>query len=332
MTKCSPHKVLLGYCPSTAEEPILITNNETVEEWHQLIQEHQTVTLQALNKITQTPPGSQHQVGNLIWFKAKHLTLPYASAKLTPKCHSPLKILSKVSPVTYQLELPQAWTIHDIFHSSLLSPYKETTEHGANYQWPPPELIGNKEEYEVEQIINHRHHRKQCQLQFLIQWKGYLAADDTWEPTDQVHAPDLVRRYQKKHVITEGKYKGRMATWARLATFVTPWQTTCLLPTLPTSLLPVPWASLLTWTLLSHSPLDLRLRHQWSTSKTASQFPWRLWQPPMRSVSCSSLPGPYALLLKGTAPQVKKSSFTLPKDWQELCKRTKRSVTATMNS
>ena len=52
-------------------------------------------------------------------------------------------------------------------------------EHGTNYQWPPPELIGNEEEYEVEQIINHRHHGRQHHLQFLIQWKGYSAADDT---------------------------------------------------------------------------------------------------------------------------------------------------------
>ena len=30
-TKCSPHEILLGYRPSAAEEPIGITNNETVE-------------------------------------------------------------------------------------------------------------------------------------------------------------------------------------------------------------------------------------------------------------------------------------------------------------
>ena len=40
--KCSPHEILLGYHPSTAEEPIVTANNETIEAWHQLIKEHMT--------------------------------------------------------------------------------------------------------------------------------------------------------------------------------------------------------------------------------------------------------------------------------------------------
>ena len=76
--------------------------------------------------------------------------------------------MREFSPVAYQLKLPRAWTIHNIFHSSLLMPYKETKEHGTQFQHPPPKLIDNEEEYKVEQIINHRHHGKQHQLQYLI--------------------------------------------------------------------------------------------------------------------------------------------------------------------
>ena len=90
-----------------------------------------------------------------MWLKAKYLTLPYASAKLAPKHHGPFLITKEIYPVAYQLTLQRAWIIHNIFHSSLLMPYKETREHGAQFQCPPPELIGNEEEYEVEQIINH---------------------------------------------------------------------------------------------------------------------------------------------------------------------------------
>ena len=167
-TKCSPHEILLGYQPSAAEEPTSITNNETVEARHQLIKEHRATALQALDNIAQTTPGSQYQIGDWVWLKAKHLTLPYASAKLAPKCHGPFKVMKEISPVAYQLKLPKAWTIHDVFHSLLLMPYKETKEHRAQFQCPPPELIGNEEEYEVEQIINHRYHGKWHQLQYLI--------------------------------------------------------------------------------------------------------------------------------------------------------------------
>ena len=208
-TKHSPHEVLLGYCPSAAEEPTGITNNETVEARHQLIKEHREAALHALNKVAQTAPTSQYRVGEWVWLEAKYLALPYASTKLAPKCHGPFQITKEISPVAYQLTLPRAWTIHNVFHSSLLTHYKETRESGAQFQHPPPELIDNEEEYEVEQIINHRHHGKCCQLQYLICWKGYSAADDTWEPADQVHADELVRSYHAKHMKEEGGHKSQ---------------------------------------------------------------------------------------------------------------------------
>ena len=206
-TKCSPHELLLGYRPSAAEEPMGVTNNETVEERHRLIKEHREAALHALNKTAQVAPTSQYKVGGWVWLEAKYFTLPYASAKLAPKCHRPFQITKEISPVAYQLTLPRGWTIHNVFHSLLLTHYKETHESGAQFQCPPPELIGNKEEYEVEQIINHCHYGKCHQLQYLIHWKGYSAADDTWEPADQVHADQLVKSYHTKYVKEEERNK-----------------------------------------------------------------------------------------------------------------------------
>src|SRR6266403_5521053 len=37
-------------------------------------------------------------------------------------------------------------------------------------------------------------------LQYLIKWKGYPESDNTWEPADQVHAPELVKHYQSARV------------------------------------------------------------------------------------------------------------------------------------
>ena len=206
-TKCSPHKLLLGYCPSTVEEPTSITNNEVVEERHRLIKEHREVALNALNEVAQATPTSQYKVGEWVWLEAKHLALPYASMKLAPKHHGPFQITKEISPMAYELVLPRAWMIHNVFHSSLLTPYKETCEHGAQFQCPPPELIDNEEEYEVGQIINHQHYGKCCQLQYLICWKGYSAADNTWEPADQVHADDLVKSYHRRYIAEEKRDK-----------------------------------------------------------------------------------------------------------------------------
>ena len=99
--------------------------------------------------------------------------------KLAPKHHGPFTIIQKVSPVAYQLETPPTWTIHDMFHTSLLTPYHETIEHGVNYNCPPPEMVDREEEYEVEAVMGHRFFGKARQLQYLVKWSGYSEADNT---------------------------------------------------------------------------------------------------------------------------------------------------------
>jgi len=60
-----------------------------------------------------------------------------------------------MSLVTYKLMLPYQWTIHPVFHTSLLTPYSETKEHGENYSQLPPDLVEDAEQYEVEAIHSH---------------------------------------------------------------------------------------------------------------------------------------------------------------------------------
>ena len=119
--------------------------------------------------------------------------------KLAPKCHGPFVITKQVSPVAYQLGLPPTWTIHDVFHASLLTRYKETVEHRVNFHQPPPEMIDGEEEYEVQAIIGHQFFGQRRKLQYLIRWKGYYAADDTWEAVKQIFAPQLIEAYHRKH-------------------------------------------------------------------------------------------------------------------------------------
>ena len=78
--------------------------------------------------------------------------MPYGLIKLAPRWHGPFEIKEVRSLVVYQLKLPPQWTIHPVFHASLLTPYVETNEHGANYTRPPPDMIEGEEQYEVEAI------------------------------------------------------------------------------------------------------------------------------------------------------------------------------------
>jgi hypothetical protein len=100
------------------------------------------------------------------------------------------------------LELPLQWKqkkVHPVFHTSLLSPYKEMEEHSVNFPELPPDLAEGEEEYEVEQVLDLRQHGHGKKLQYLLKWRGYSQAHDSWEPAKQVHAPELVDRFHQEN-------------------------------------------------------------------------------------------------------------------------------------
>ena len=109
---------------------------------------------QLLAERTKRKKEEQHyhgfKEGDQVWLEGMNLQLSHPSAKLAPKQYSPFKVLREISPVIYCLKLPPHWTIHNVFHASLLTPYREMPEHGINFHEPPPELIEGEEEYKVE--------------------------------------------------------------------------------------------------------------------------------------------------------------------------------------
>ena len=121
--------------------------------------------------------------------------------KLAPKRHGPFTITKQISLVTYKLQLPPAWTIHDVFHASLLTPYHTTEQKGANYLQPPLELVDEEEEFKVENVLGHQKFGKGRKLQYLIKWRGYPMANNMWEPMEQVFAPAKVQAYHQAHPI-----------------------------------------------------------------------------------------------------------------------------------
>jgi len=101
--------------------------------------------------------------GDKVWLEGTHLKLPYDTMKLAPRQYGPFKVAAKISNVAYPLKLPDMWRIHKVFHTSLLTPYKETDKHGPNFLEPLPDLINGKEEWEIDMILRHWTYRKKKQ-------------------------------------------------------------------------------------------------------------------------------------------------------------------------
>ena len=134
------------------------------------------------------------KVREKVWLETTNLHMG-GPKKLQMKQTGPFEVEEVISQTTFQLHIPSRWKIHPVFHASLLTTYKETMEHSPNFLQPPPDLIDGEEEYKVEAII--RHQGKPGQRTFLICWKGYSVAEDTWEPERNLgNAKSLIKEYK----------------------------------------------------------------------------------------------------------------------------------------
>ena len=91
------------------------------------------------------------------------------------------------------------WSIHPVFHIDLLTLYQETITHSANYQCPPPDLVDNAEEYEVEKILDSQLFSRHKQLQYLVKWKGYPDLDNMWVNKDDVFTDNKVQTFKESN-------------------------------------------------------------------------------------------------------------------------------------
>ena len=203
VTKWSPFKLLIGNNPRTVipapsqKVPALEDRRELLTKTRWLAQK---AMIRAQNLLQQTKgkhPFVPYQEGQKVWLEATNLKTTHPTAKLAPRWYGPFPITWVISSVVYQLEIPQHWCIHNIFHTSLLSPYIETQTHRPNFEEPPPDLIKEQPEWEVQEILDSQRFGHKKLLQYQVRWKGYSQVHDSWEPANNIFVPDLVKNYYK---------------------------------------------------------------------------------------------------------------------------------------
>jgi hypothetical protein len=134
-TGFAPNELLISWQPPLAIEQCSESKNQTAEEFLSSMRCNRLMAIHTLNKVAYKTgtPMSKWKMGQLVWLEGKNLPLPYGTAKLAPQCHGPFKIIKIVSPVAVQLELLAQWSIHLVFHTSLIMTYPETPSHSPNF-------------------------------------------------------------------------------------------------------------------------------------------------------------------------------------------------------
>jgi hypothetical protein len=174
----TPFNLLISHMPTMnvstdiTNVPEVACRREWLEQAWQCAQAAIRAAQQLIMQRGQRKKGQHHyqghMVGDMVWLEGANLKLTHLKSKLDAKRYSPFPITKGISPVVFQLALPPQWHIHNMFHASLLTPYKEMEEHGGNFAQPPPELIDGQEKYEVEQIMNSQRIGRAWKLQYLL--------------------------------------------------------------------------------------------------------------------------------------------------------------------
>ena len=137
-----------------------------------------------------------YQVGAQLLLSTVGLRLKVLSTgteKLQPKWVGPFACIERIGNLAYKLDLPETMRIHDVFHVSLLKPYYND---GRALPPPPPEVIEDEPEWEVERILDHRviKHKKTSKVEYLIRFLGYGPEHDVWQD-DVSNCPRIVKKY-----------------------------------------------------------------------------------------------------------------------------------------
>ena len=157
------------------------------------IEEVQKNMKRQFDKRRQNPQGLK--IGDNVWLENKNIQSNRPLKKLDNKRYGFFKISKNIGLGVFQLELLKGWVIYNVFNEDLptqcVKPkFKSQYEEPA----PPPTIINEEEEYEVEEV---RKYRKQGRgTQYLIHWKGYGDEHDQWiMETGLPHAKEVIEDY-----------------------------------------------------------------------------------------------------------------------------------------
>ena len=141
----------------------------------------------------------EYSEGQYVLLSTKNLASQRGTKKLMPKWIGPFPIEAMINPVAARLTLPPEYRFHNVFHVSLLRPYRSD---GAPVEPPKtvPVLIDpgtTQPVWIVEKILAHeaKKLRKRTLYRYLVKWTGFGHEHNTWVDESAFEHRTLIDAY-----------------------------------------------------------------------------------------------------------------------------------------
>ena len=203
--KRTPFEALFGYVPPIIPAVVHYSPSETSadqylkdrQEAFLIIKKELTLANQRMKQLADRHRTErQFEEGAEVYLKVRrfqqHLFSPGPISKLSPKFYGPFRILARVGPVAYRLQLPEGVGLHPVFHVSLLKKSIGSAD-TASRTLPAP-LDDIAPDGEPVAVLDKRVvYRNSAPLtQVLVQWSHLHPDHPTWE-----YLPDLLHRFPR---------------------------------------------------------------------------------------------------------------------------------------
>lgn len=168
-------------------------NNPAAEDWlDRLSKVHAEIagTLRSINKSRMQHSINKDKartfaIGDLVLVDRRNLTIKAGNNRsLTNKYIGPFKVLGRKGRHAYKLDIPKRMRVHYVVHVSLLKPFKNRITMQEN------ESVNDGEDfYTVEKIVDSK--RFHSGIKYLVQWEGYGADENMWEPFEHLQSDSI---------------------------------------------------------------------------------------------------------------------------------------------
>jgi hypothetical protein len=126
-----------------------------------------------------------YQVGDLVMLDGRNIKTRRPSRKLDHKLHGPFQVEKVISPTAIRLTLPRKSKIHNVFHTSLVEPFRSGTRAppDPNKILREADDVEGSEEYDIDEVMSS--YKSGKRVLYLVKWLGWPNKKD-WmaEPFD----------------------------------------------------------------------------------------------------------------------------------------------------